>query len=265
MMQPLHERALDRRLSRLDDATIPPALVARMIAEIPRMPQLQPEGGAIVLDPGWSQEAVTSASAMAVIAANAVGDDFARRAVWASLVAGLAACLVAMLLLPQYGAEHGAAPSARVATADAPSPAQAARSARAPAVVLASTSQDRDVAAAAAAKYPRAAASVAKSASSPSGEDQFALAADPAAAAAATAEPQIAAAPIVISAPNDRVAIGPVAGPPAPRGIDDEIGDDEGTAIPAPSTMGPREPGGMGFSGMGEGGGETQGYPGGRR
>ncbi len=247
MMQPTHERALDRSLSRLADPVIPPALVARMIVEIPQMAQLQPEGRALVLDPRRSPESV-----IAGLADNAVGDGFGRRVGWASLVAGLAACFIAVLFLPRSEVEHSAAPSAQVPRD------RAAPSRSAPEIALAP-----DIPKAPEDSPPRSKSRAGgRHLAKPAASSPVDLAAPAPQFAAAQAQP---AAPIEISAPNDRIAIAPVAGPPAPRGGDDEIGADDGTAIPAPSAMGPRAPTGMGFGSMGTEGGEGQSYPRGRR
>jgi hypothetical protein len=207
-----------------------------MIAEIPQLPQVEASDGVLPVSPHAPVPAIRR--------------DFGRRISLASMVAGIAACLVATLLLPGPDAERKPVPAAQVASAPpfaatAPSAAPALALAPAPDEAL-SRGQPRQTEH----HNTRLTAPPQPAGSDVAGPEESQLAA---------ASPP-APAPIDIAAPN-RIAVAPVAGPPAP-GTDDLT---DGNALAARPAMGPRDGTGMGFDGGGVLPDGTARFPGGRR
>jgi hypothetical protein len=241
---PAIEAALDRALAAMASPTIPRALIARMVAEIPLLPQLSA---------GEGNRVVTAVHERA-----AGRRRFAR---WGGLGVAVAAGICAILLFPRSEAPQGGDVAAPLATAG-----PAVRT-----VLAAGPAQPRDTVApaASAALHHQAAASrradenafaplSGREARSTEDADDAPLI-DP-----VEARPPL---PVQSSAVDERVA---VTAPPVTvretEGANGILGADEGTAIPA-LPAGPPAQGAMGFSGMGDmtapaGGG---GPPGGRR
>jgi hypothetical protein len=236
---PALEAALDRALAAMASPTIPRSLVARMVAEIPRLPQ----NPADERDPG-----VTAAQERATVRRR-----FTR---WGGLGIAIAASIGAILLFPHVEAPSvdkptaplaAAAPAARTVLAVGPAQATAPAAASAPhhpAVVARRAGKD------AAARLLGRDARTAEDADDAPFVDPV------------EARPPLPAEP---GADGERVA---VTAPPATLRDTDggNLGADDATAIPA-LPAGPRVQGGMGFSGMGDmaapmpGGGAPGGRP----
>lgn len=223
---PLDDAALDRALDSAAPPALPPGLAARIMRDVPQLPQLPP------LD-------LAAAVPVAAAPVHHGGRGWGRRLAWGSGLAAMAAGLAAIILPMVQPAGGLSAPGAQMA-AESAQPA--------PRVIVDSTQRDRLVRADDA---PAVAPATVVAPQQPAPRPVSRAVARPAPQLAAVPLPQQPAAPAVAPAP---VATGaalatadkPPLGPAAPEASDSP-------AMGPRSIMGPPAPQGMGYAPQGMG------------